>query len=219
MSSDPSTQSILGAEPIWPGFPASALAIADPLEGGVAIENASGRHQFVHTGVPEMESLRRVLAAISQSTDPSSAVRTALGEALQATGATAGSLWLFQFDGSIARVASAGLTREYLRAFSGAPGWFEVQRDIGRIADVVVEDDGEPPWIPEQNRGLIPLLGLHAMAMLPLRTRGLRIGSIVMGHPQAGWFRNHSHEFLRMLGDMVAVALDNARLLAGAHGA
>ena len=46
MLSEHSTPTLAGDEPIWPGFPARSLAFADPLDGGTAIENASGRHQL-----------------------------------------------------------------------------------------------------------------------------------------------------------------------------
>lgn len=214
MRSDLPTSAADKTEPLWPGFPARALAVQDPLGGDSGIEIVRGRHQLVHAGVPEVEALRRVLAAVSRSTDAPAAVRTALGEALTATGATAGSLWLFQRDGGICRAAHAGLTRDYLREFAGAPDWPEVQRDVGLVADVEVHDDGDLPWLPDHHRRMTPKLGLRSYAVVPLRTRGLRVGSVVLGHPQAGWFRDHSLEFLRTLGELVASALDNARLIA-----
>lgn len=201
-------------EPVWPGFPPRALRIVDPLGGDAAIENERGRHQLVHPGIPEIDSLHRVLTAINRCTDAPSAVRTALREALATTGATVGSLWLFQPDGSLVRAAHAGLTREYLRAYEGAPDWREVQREVGHLADVEVHDEGDLPWLPEHHRSMTPLLGLNAMAVIPLRTRGFRMGTIVLGHSQPGWFRNHSLEFLRTLGELVASALDNTRLIA-----
>lgn len=206
-------------EPVWPGFPPQALRVIDLLGGDTAIENERGRHQLVHPGVPEIDSLHRVLSAISRCTDAPSAVRTALRESLATTGATAGSLWLFQHDGSIARAAHAGLTREYMRAYAGAPDWADVQSEVSRLADVEVLDDGDLPWLPEHHQRMTPMLGLRSMAVIPLRTRGLRMGSIVLGHSQAGWFRNHSLEFLRTLGELVASALDNARLIAELQGA
>ncbi len=202
------------AEPVWPGFPPRALPVVDPLGEAAAVENVRGRHQLVHPGVPEIDALHRVLTSVSGSIDPADAVRTALREALYTTGATAGSLWLFQHDGEIVRVAHAGLTREYMRAYAGSPDWREIQRQVSQLTDVEVHDDGDLPWLPEHHQRMTPMLGLRSMAVIPLRTRGLRMGSIVLGNPQPGWFRDHSLEFLRTLGELVASTLDNARLIA-----
>lgn len=200
-------------DPVWPGFPPRALPISDPLGLDAVVENERGPHQFVHPGVPETDALRRVLASISRSVDPTAAVRTALRESLATTGATVGSLWLFQRDGSIARAAHSGLSGEYLRTFAGTNDWREVQEELSQLADVEVLDDGDLPWLPEHHRQMTPLLGLRSMAVIPLRTRGLRMGSIVLGHGQPGWFRDHSLSFLRTLAEMVATSLDNARLI------
>ena len=214
MTPDPVTLTALGTEPIWPGFPADLLDLGDPVQAALEVERPASPGPSGGAAEREVATLRRIQAAVSAGRSPAEAVRAALAETMAATAATVGSLWLFRGDGDIVRAACCGLSREYLDEFAAIQGWSGVQRELGRIADVAIHDVGGAPWQTDAHLRLTPLLGASHFAVVPLRTRGLRVGAFLLGHTQPGWFRAHSLAFLRALGEVVALALDNTRLLA-----
>jgi PAS domain S-box-containing protein len=198
-------------EPLWPGFTQRTFPIEDPL-GRHASLGAASPHPEMFPGESEIEGLQHVNASVSCSEDPGRAVHAGLRSSLAVTHATVGSLWLFQSDGALVRVAHAGLTKEYLDEFAGRPDWIAVQHRILAQPDVVAHSDTEEPSQESVRISLPP--GIRSTVVIPLRTRGLRAGALLMGNPDPDWASKHSMAFLRTLGEILAAALDSARLVA-----
>ncbi|MCC6650609.1 MAG: PAS domain-containing protein [Candidatus Eisenbacteria bacterium] len=198
-------------EPLWPGFSQRTFPIEDPL-GRDASLGAATPHPEMFPGESEIAALQHVNAAVSCSEDPGRAVHAGLRSSLAVTHATVGSLWLFQSDGALVRVAHAGLTKAYLDEFASRPDWIAVQHRILAQPDVVTQSDAEES--PQETVRLNLPPGIHSTIAIPLRTRGLRVGALLLGNPQPDWASKHSLGFLRTLGEILAGALDSARLVA-----
>ncbi|MBK7368015.1 MAG: PAS domain S-box protein [Candidatus Eisenbacteria bacterium] len=199
------------AEPLWPGFSPRTYPIEDPL-GRDAPPVPAKHPPHLGPGASEIAALGFVHAAVAGSRDPESAVRAALSAIVSATHAQVGSLWLFQPDGRLVRVGHVGLSAGYLEEFARRPDWEDVQAMLLGQPDVVVQSTERAA--PDGVRGIIPPPGIHSTLIIPLRTRGMRVGGVLMGHEEPDWAEKHSHEFLRALGSILGSALDTTRLVA-----
>ncbi|MBI5169707.1 MAG: PAS domain S-box protein [Candidatus Eisenbacteria bacterium] len=197
--------------PLWPGFSPSTYPIEDPLGRNSSPVDASPIADFT-PGRSEIAALSHVHSAVADSSDPVAAVRSALAAVVAATHAEAGSLWLFHSDGRLVRVGHHGLSPQYLDEFAGRPDWERVQMAILGQDDVVAHGEGIPPRSGVSE--IQPPPGIHSTLVIPLRTRGMRVGSVLMGSSDRAWARKHSLDFLRALGNILGSALDTTRLVA-----
>ena len=199
------------AEPLWPGFSPRTYPIEDPL-GRDAPPVPAAHLPHLGPGASEIVSLGFVHASVAGSSDPGSAVRAALSAVVGATHAQVGSLWLFQPDGRLVRVGHSGLSTDYLEEFSRRPDWEHVQSMILANQDVVIQtlEEQEPSGVT----GIVPPPGIRSTVVIPLRTRGMRVGGVLMGHSEPDWAARLSRDFLRALGGILGSALDTTRLLA-----
>ncbi len=191
---------------LWPGFAGNRLPALDvtdlveaetcqarPLEGGEALAE-----------------LRRVMTSIISSLDPDQALRQALLGCIRLTRANSGSIWLSVAGKLPVRAVHAGLTAEYLAAFDSIADWKE---QVAFLTDPqVVVRRLVPQDTPASTIQLCALLGARSLIMMPLRCRGMHLGAVTLTHRDEHGFEAHSHEFLQTLTDVVATALDNARL-------
>ena len=208
------------SDPAWPGFAADALAHAEPDAPVPTAGSARRPSGEAGSGVfapdapdREAEALRAVMRALAPHLDPPGALRAALDTVLRATDAQVGALWLYQPDGSMARAFHRGLTPEYLEAFAQLRDWPAVQAGLAATADVTLTDRDGNVLLPAEYVATHPLIGAEAMAVVPLRARGARVGVAVIGHGSRGWFARFTPDYLRLLGDLLAMALDDARLI------
>ncbi|MFN8589598.1 MAG: PAS domain-containing protein [Candidatus Eisenbacteria bacterium] len=197
--------------PRWPGFSARSYPIADPL-GRHASPVLAEPLRHLKPGESELAALVHVHASVAGCDDPFAAVRAALAAAIQATNAEIGSLWLYQADGTLMRACHSGLSPEYLDEFAQRPAWLEHQIALLAQGSVLVQVHGQPD--AEGVRGLVAPPGIHSTLVVPMQTRGLRVGGLLIGHPDAAWAEKHSHDFLQALGDILASALDTSRMVA-----
>ncbi len=197
--------------PLWPGFSPSTYPIDDPLGRDTSPVDVFPVDAFV-PGESEIAALGFVHAAVAESSDPVAAVRAALAATAAVTRAEVGSLWLFQHDGRLVRVGYHGLSREYLDDFAERPDWERVQAMILQNDEVVAQSDDMPP--PEGVAGVLPPPGIHSTLVIPLRTRRMRVGGVLLGCSDCDWARKHSREFLLALGNILGSALDTTRLVA-----
>ena len=201
----------------WPGFAAELDAGPFGLEADPP--NPPGGGLPPESPAQELAAVRIVRGRAWASLEPAQAVRAALRSLQEGTGATAGTLWLFQPDGALRRVLHQGLPQAYLTAFARAIESPQVQLDLAARPDVVVFAGPQIPIIPPGMLPLHALVEVQAMAILPLRTRNGRAGIAVLGQRAAGAFGRFTLDYLRMLGDVVGGALDHARQFEVLHAA
>lgn len=205
------TESKLTPEPLWPGFSHRSFPVEDPLGRHASIEVAPPPLHLL-PGESEILALQHVHASVVGSDDPGQAVHAALRAALDVMSADVGSLWLYQADGALVRVAHCGLTPEYLDEFSNRPGWDATQQQVLAEPDVQVQAHGAG-----HHEGPVQIVlppGIKSTVVIPLRTRGLRVGGLLLGHASAEWAGKHSRDFMRTLGEILAGSLDAARMTA-----
>ncbi len=155
----------------------------------------------------ELKALRAVLCALNDSLAPEAAAQVALAAMVEATHATVGAVWLLDAQGSPVRVAELGLTPEYHRAQRKFPEWNRVQRELVALPDVTLYSGEDSGVVPKEHSALNELLGVHAMAVLPLRVRHRSIGVAVLGHADQHWFARYSTDFLCAIAEVVAAGL------------
>lgn len=199
----------------WPGLPAGALSgvielapLPIPCEDGF-VPPATPAQAPAH----EMRMLVAVSRALSHSGDLRASLRRAL-ECLRAgVGARTCTVWLLREDGGLKRAVRAGLTPEYLRAVEMRSARRMLRALAADALDVVLLDgddllDPHNLCVPEAHS----LLSLRSVCAIPLATPNYRVGWLTLGHHEERWFRRHSTEFYRSLGEILANAIDNARL-------
>ena len=197
-----------GAPPIWPGFSPRTLA----SEGSVAPHVAVQPLEHLGPGQTEIASLGHVHAAVANSADPAAAVRNALAAVMEATHASVGSLWLHSHDGRLVRAGHSGLSEEYLEQFGKRADWESLQAIV--LAEELVFTSADAPLGPDGRSVLVPPPGVGSAVVVPMRTRGMRVGGMLLGHPDAQWAFKHSRDFLAALGNILGSALDTARMVA-----
>ena len=206
MAEDPTGTPLFAYDHPWPGFAGGTIPALDVT----AAVRAEPRPERTLTASEELAALRRVMTSIILSLDPDQALRHALVGCMRLTGAHAGSIWLNVAGRRPIRAAHAGLTHVYVAEFEKAADW-EEQAVLVRTPDVKVWHLS-PGRAPEPLIRLGSLLGARASMIMPLHCRGMHLGAVAMAHAEEGGFDVRSSEFLHTLADVVATALDNARL-------
>lgn len=190
----------------WPGFAGNtlpALDVTSAVEAAGALPPPLGEDEA-------LAELRRVMTSILSSLDPDQALRQALVGCMRLTGANSGSIWLHMAGRAPVRAVYAGLSPEYLAAFESDVDWREQTAfTSGPSVDIrhLLPGQVAPSMIRHGH-----LLGARAMVMMPLHCRGMHLGAVAMAHADVDGFDRRSQEYLQTLTDMVATALDNARL-------
>lgn len=203
----PHIAAALPPDQAWPGFVGTRLPSLDVT---AAVE-AEARSSKPREPGREFAELRGVLSRILSSLDPDEALRQTLVGCMRITGASTGSIWLNIEGREPLRAVYAGFTHEYVRRFEalaaeGHPELLEFDRAV--TIRRLVPGSGAPEAMIE----LAGTLGVRSSAELPLHCRGMHLGAVTLGHADVDAFERLSEDFLCTLTDLVAAALDNARL-------
>ncbi|MEO5987583.1 MAG: ATP-binding protein [Candidatus Eisenbacteria bacterium] len=165
----------------------------------------------------EMRALLQVLEAMNHPPVPGEAWEGALALIMKATGATVGSIWRFDVNGLPFRAAGVGLTPQYLHAHQQLPDFNLVQQELLSLPDVALLNGNDLGFVPDDRAALHELIGVRSMALLPMRARQMRLGAVLLGHPETNGFKHHSMDFLRALAQVMTGALDRAPRPAGSR--
>jgi hypothetical protein len=175
-----------------------------PLAAALALAVASQESDTARTLLETARELARLL-------DPDAVVRTALGSALEITGATTGSIMLYDESGVDLRIAAAvGLPAEVVdstavRPGDGIAGWVAISGQPLVVEDLPGRDT------PARSRGV------RSAASIPVADNEGVLGVLNVGssdHPSR--FTTSDLETLEVLAHQTAVAVRNARAVASA---
>ncbi len=185
------------------------LLEAVAAQTAVAIDNAR-LFDAERRSHQRIETLYRIGQTVNSTLDPATILDQLIDEAMRATQASHGAALVAQPDrGTFERRALRGYTPELIARAnqhqlpidSGINGRAYAARQVVAVNDVRLDPDYFP-LVPETRSELvIPIL----------RGRSV-LGHIDLQSPSVNGFRDVDLDFLRVLSDQVAVALENARL-------
>jgi PAS domain S-box-containing protein len=163
-----------------------------------------------------LEALYSLSRVIHTSGDFNYVLHHALAQVLEAFACTGGALRLLDAPtGELLLTAVAGLSPELVqkltgtvRVGEGAGGAAVKERTIRVIDDLVHSGHSDSAWARH---------GFRTFVAAPLLCKGMLLGSLEIATPQAGAFREASHELLAALTDEIAMAVANTELYAGAQ--
>ncbi|MFU8890985.1 MAG: HD domain-containing phosphohydrolase [Anaerosomatales bacterium] len=193
-----------GDRPDLESLNAIAAAFRLPLAAALAIEVASQESDAARTLLETARELARLL-------DPDAIVRTALASALEITGATTGSIMLYDETGANLQIAAAvGLPDEVVETTSvrpgnGIAGW------VALSGQPLVVEDLPGRETPARSRGI------RSAASIPVADTDGVVGVLNVGSPEhPSRFTTSDLETLGVLAHQTAVAVRNARAVASA---
>lgn len=185
------------------------LLEAVAAQTAVAVDNAR-LFEAERLSHQRIETLYRIGQTVNSTLDPAAILDRLIDEAMRATQATRGAALVAQPEqGIFERRALRGYSPELIaRAAqyplplnSGINGRAYATRQIIAADDVRLDPDYFPLVPDTRSELVVPIL------------RGERVlGHIDLQSPQVNGFRDADLDFLRVLSDQVAVALENARL-------
>ncbi|MBE0416513.1 MAG: GAF domain-containing protein [Coriobacteriia bacterium] len=194
----------VGARPDLDVVNRIAAAFRLPLAAALALEVATEESDAAHTLLQTARELARLF-------DPDAVVRTALESALQLTGATTGSIMLYDESGANLRIATAvGLPAEVVdstavRPGNGIAGWVAISGQPLVVEDLPGRDT------PSRSRGI------RSAASVPVADYDGVLGVLNVGSPNhPSRFTTSDLETLGVLAHQTAVAVRNARAVASA---
>ncbi len=185
------------------------LLEAVAAQTAVAIDNAR-LFDAERRSHQRLETLYRIGQTVNSTLDPAAILDQLIDEAMRATHATHGAALIARpAEGTFERRAQRGYSPELIARAAQHPlplagginGRAYTARQVVAVDDVRLDPDYFP-LVPEtRSEVVIPIL------------RGDRVlGHIDLQSPLVGGFREVDLDFLRVLADQVAVALENARL-------
>jgi transcriptional regulator with GAF, ATPase, and Fis domain len=172
-------------------------------------------HQQHCREVPGEEKLFRLLEvnrAVLAEEDPRRRLELALDTAIELCGAERGFLLLLGPEGSVRVDVARNLDREAIRSAR-----LQVSRSIAehvaRAGEPLLTSDAQ-----EDDRfalqGSVQALRLRSVICVPIRGRHAVLGTLYLDNRfETGRFRRHHLRLLLAFADVVAIALENARLL------
>jgi putative methionine-R-sulfoxide reductase with GAF domain len=182
----------------------TAAAFRLPIAAALALEVAKVESGAARNLLQTARELARLL-------DPDAVVRTALQSAMELTGATTGSIMLYDDSGADLRIAAAvGLPDDVVdstavRPGNGIAGWVAISGQPLVVEDLPGRDT------PARSRGI------RSAASVPVADHDGVIGVLNVGstdHPSR--FTTSDLETLEVLAHQTAVAVRNARAVASA---
>jgi len=157
----------------------------------------------------QQEALNAIAMATSQTLNFEEALQIALDKVLQATGREKGYIRLQDpVTGVLGLAAHRGISGGYLESLAEdlRPG-SKSERVFTSGEALVINDAGDPS-ISEEVR----LEGGRAFVWVPLKVRGATVGIINVSTTRQAPFQPHEVELLQAIGNVVGVAIENARL-------
>ncbi len=160
----------------------------------------------------ELAALLAVGQAAASSVELSEMLDKALDAILGVTLAETAEIWLMTDEGELALGRQRGIGAEALRAKDRfAPGEGLPGLAAQRGEPVVVHDPASDPRFLSRE---VAALGLQTFCALPLRHRGEIVGVLAVAARDRDAFADEAERrLLEGIGEQVAVAIDNARLL------
>lgn len=155
-------------------------------------------------------ALYEVARTINSSLDLPEVLRRVAKSATEALKAKACSLRLLSADRKrLVFGAAYGLSEQYVRKGAVEVEKSGVDREVLQGNVVVIPDASEDPRFqyPERAREE----GIRSVLVVPLATRGQIIGVMRVYTSERRDFSDEEIEFLRLIADLSAVAIDNAR--------
>lgn len=156
----------------------------------------------------ELTTLNAVIKGINESPDLDGALRCLLDEALKATGAEVGLVWLLA-DGST--VVSSGLTQRFVQDLIDG-GALQRLYQLG-------PESGETVFIPDSDPRHRIFAGRRTggwrprwLAVVPIALKGMVLGMLGVGSSNAADLSSRDLSLLRVIGEEAGVAVENARL-------
>lgn len=149
----------------------------------------------------ELKILSDFSVNVVQSLTPETIMTDALHQLLLVFQAQFGSIYLYEPEtGECKQMRSLG-TPEQLNAFA----------EIITINDLVRK---RREWEELQQHNLIEdkITGVGSWVSIPLRSADIHYGMAMIGHEEAYFFDNMSHEMLSTIGRTIGIAVENSRL-------
>ncbi len=163
--------------------------------------------------VREIELLNAITAETSQSSDLAEILDHSLQKALGLVGIDRGGIYLLDARSSLLKVAaSCGLTAAFVEQIDSLK--------VGEGFSGQVAMTGEPLVIqdlasdPRLTRMAVAEAGLHAAAVVPIRSKGKILGTLFAITSGFREFQPLEVDLLGSVGSQIGVAIENARLLA-----
>jgi PAS domain S-box-containing protein len=190
------------------------LLEAVAAQAAVAIDNARLFEAERH-GRQRIEMVYRISQTVNSTLDPTAILDQLIDEAMRATRATHGSVLVARPDqGIFERLSLRGYPPELVERFRrqklaidrGLNGRAYQTRQVIAVDDVRLAPDYFPGVPDTRSEVVVPILRGEAV-----------LGHIDLQSPIVGGFRAVDLDFLRVLADQVAIALENARLYQAAQ--
>ncbi|MBI2997999.1 MAG: GAF domain-containing protein, partial [Deltaproteobacteria bacterium] len=177
-------------------------------QAALALENA---RLFEETGhrAREQAALNAIATATSQSLRIDDMLRIALDKVLEVTGREQGYVRLTDLvTGNVTLAAHRGISQKYVETLLH-------QRTPGGKSDQVFES-GEPLIINDPEGSLLKEQtrreGSRSMSWFPLKVRGRTVGIMNISTTRPIPFQPREVELLKAIGNIIGVAIENARL-------
>ncbi len=184
------------------------LLTALAQQAAVAIENARLYEETEHRA-REQAAVNAIATAVSQSLHLDELLQTALDKVLEVTGRECGYIRLKDsVTGEITLASHRGISEGHRKALvhGRTPGGKSDQ--VFESGEPVVVNDLEHALLKAETRGE----GFHSMVWIPLKARGNVVGILNVAAVQPIPFTPEDMELLQSIGNVIGVAVENARL-------
>jgi GAF domain-containing protein len=185
-----------------------ALAQTFADQAALALENAR-LFEETEQRAQEQAVLNAIAMATSQSLHLDELLQISLDRVLDVTGRDKGYIRLKDpISGKLRLVAHRGISKEYVEVLvhRRTPGGKSDQ--VLESGEVLVINDPEGACLKEETRRE----GRHCLIWVPLKARGTVVGLLNLSTEQPIPFAHREVELLQAIGNVIGVALENARL-------
>ena len=174
-------------------------------------ESYTHLEQRVSERTKELAALNAIAAVVSRSLDLQEILKGALDKTLEVTGLEAGGIYLLHQGGEVLTIAAhRGLSAQFvadvdnLKVGEGFSG-----RVVQTGEPLVVRDVSTDPRL---TRLAVREAGFHSLAIFPLVSRRIVLGSLFVITHGYREFSQQDIELLTSVGHQIGVAMENARL-------
>ncbi|MCZ6625256.1 MAG: GAF domain-containing protein [Deltaproteobacteria bacterium] len=191
-------------------FTEAEVDLIQHLANGAALALENARlFQETERRAQEQEALNAIAAATSQSLRLDRLLQISLDKVLEITGRERAYIRLKDPEtGEITLAAHRGILQEYVEALlhHRTPGGKSDQ--VFESGEPLIVNDPEGTRLKEEARQE----GLRSIAWIPLKARGKVVGIMNVSTSQPSRFEPREVELLLAIGNVIGVALENARL-------
>ncbi len=191
-------------------FSRSEVDLFQQLANGTAIALTNARlFEETEQRAHEQEVLNAIATATSQSLRLDELLRIALDKVLEATGRDQGYIRLKDpLTGNLTLVAHRGISEKFVETllYQRTPGGKSDQ--VFESGELLVIDDTECAELKKETLRE----GCRSMSWFPLKVRGTAVGIMNVSTTRYLPFQPREVELLKAIGNVIGVALENARL-------